>query len=483
MAIVPEPTIGQTVQASLGEASLLGEAQVPGALRRSMKGFGALLITLSCLSPSIGVFIVGSDVIRQAGSAVFACFAAAALLGVAMAAVYAELSSALPETGGEYTILARALGPGWGVCALGLNLLGFSVAQSLSGLGVATYLQAVVPGLPVVATAAGLVVVVTVIGVLNIQVGARITGLFLAVELLALAALAWFGFAHPYRSLAAVVLHPVMQGPMGALAPVSLAAAGAATAGGIYAFNGYGSVVFLGEELQEAPRRIVGVIFLALGLAVVTELTPLLGVLVGARDLGALVTAKAPLSAFIAAAGGPLVAHLMSLGIALAIFNAMIAVSLMAGRQLYSTGRDRLWPAPVSVSLARIHPRLGSPLNATVVMGLAALVGCFVDPRVLVLVLGNGNVVLYAGLCMAVVAGRRSGLTGRASWRMPLFPLAPLLILIALGAIVWFDLHDRAGALGLAASALAVVAAALYYVLRLRRRGEWVHAIGQAPMK
>ena len=469
MSIPPAfPASGQPLQASRVEAEV-----GPGRLRPSMHGFGALLITLSCLSPGIGVFIVGSDVIRQAGTATFACFAAAAILGLAMAAVYGELASAYPQTGGEYAILGHALGPSWGVSALGLNLLGFSVAQSLSGLGAASYLKAILPGLPPTPTAAGLVLAVTAVAVLNVRVGARITGAFLAVEMLALATLAVLGFAHPHRSIAAAVLHPVVLGEAGALAPVALATAGAATAAGIYAFNGYGAVVFLGEELHEAPRRIARVVFLALGVAVVTELAPLLAVLVGAPDLRALLSAPAPVSAFLASAGGPSTARLMSLGVALAIFNAMIAVSLMAGRQLYATGRDRLWPVAVSGAFARLHPRFGSPLNATLVMGAAALLGCLAPTRLLVLVLGNGNVALYAGLCLAVLARRRAGVAEARGWRMPLYPLAPALALAALLAVVWFDLHDEAGAQGLAATAVTILLAVAYHRLVLRPAGAW----------
>ncbi len=460
-----DETVGQPPAASVAEATL----------KPSMHGFGALLITLSCLSPSIGVFVVGSDVIHQAGTSIFLCFAAAALLGVAMAAVYGELASAYPQTGGEYTILGKALGPGWGVAALGINLLGFSLAQSLSGLGVATYLSVLAPGLPAVPTAAVLVVLVTGIAVLNIRINAWITGVFLAVELSALAALALMGLLHPQRSFAAAVLHPVVLGGHGDLIPASLALAGAATAGGVYAFNGYGAVVFLGEELHEAPRRIARVVYMALGVAVVTELLPVLGVLIGAPDLHALLSAHDPAPFFIASVGGPWLAKLMSVGVALAIFNAMIAVALMGGRQLYATGRDKLWPEPVSRAMTLIHPRLGSPWVATLIMGAAALLGCFVDPRVLVLILGNGNVALYAGLCAAVMMGRRSGATGHAGYRMPLYPLAPLLALAALIAVVWFDLHDVEGAKGLAATAVVVIASLIYYALVLRRRAAWAY--------
>jgi len=441
-----------------------------------MHGLGALLITVSGLSPSIGVFIVGSDTIRHAGTSVFLCFAAAALLGLAMALVYGELASAFPDTGGEYTILSRTLGPVWGTSALGLNLLGFVLAQPLSGLGVATYLSALAPGLPAIPTAVVLVAVCTLLSVLNIRINALVTGAFLAVELLALGAVAVMGLAHPHRSVAAAVLHPLMLSAHGGVAPVGLALAGASTAGAIYAFNGYGQAVFFGEEMHDAPRRIAGVIILSLAIAAVTELAPLLGVLVGAPDLHALLAANDPIPAFVAAVAGAVPAKLLSAGVALAIFNAMIAVALSAGRQLYSTGRDGLWPQAANRAFAAIHPRFGSPWIASLIMGAAGLLGCFIDPKVLVLILGNGNVALYAALCFATLVGRRSGATHHAGYRMPLFPLAPVLALVALAAVVWFDLHDEAGLQGLAATVATVAAAALYAAFVLRRNSSWIHA-------
>jgi amino acid transporter len=166
-------------------------------------------------------------------------------------------------------------------------------------------------------------------------------------------------------------------------------------------------------------------------------------------------------------------AKLISVAVALAIFNAMIAVAVMGGRQLYGTGRDKLWPGPISAAMVKIHPRLGSPWIATLTMGVAGVLGCLIDPKVLVIVLGNGNVALYVGLCAAVLMGRRSGVTEHSGYRMPLYPLAPILALAALTAVVWFDLHDVAGAKGLAATAITVGGSLLYYYVFLRRRAAW----------
>ena len=176
---------------------------------------------------------------------------------------------------------------------------------------------------------------------------------------MALVLVAVLGFAEPHRSLGEVVLHPAAPGPGGVIAPASLALLGAATAAGIYAFNGYGSVVFLGEEMHEAPKRIARVVFLALGVAALTELLPVLAVLIGAKNIPALLAAKAPIAAFIAETGGPVLAKVMSAGVALAIFNSMIAVALMGGRQLYSTGRDGFWTERLNTAFATIDPAAG----------------------------------------------------------------------------------------------------------------------------
>ncbi len=451
-------------------------------LARTMGGLGALLITLSGLSPSIGVFVVGSDVIHQAGTAAFVCFVAAALLGVAIANVYAELAAAFPETGGEYTIVGRVLGPSFGFAMLGLNLLTFSIAPAMTALGVVTYLQALAPDLPAVPTALGLVVLCMGVSVLNVRVNALVTGLFLTVELVSLAVVAGLGFGHAHRGVAALALHPLMLGAGGHLVPVPLASLGVGAAAAIYAFDGYGSVVYLGEEIRDAPRRMAAVVFWALGLAAVFQIGPLIAVLVGAPDLGRLMASASPLPAFILAVGGPVLAKAMSAGVALALFNAMIASALMGGRQLYSSGRDRAWPARLNAAFASLHPRFNSPWIATLAVGATSLLWCLVRLDVLVVLIGEGTAAIYVCMCLAALQGRRSGASAHAPYRMPGFPFTPVLALAALAAVGGADLFDPDGRKGLLASAVVAAVSVLYYRLVLRRRGGWMHrGPGAAP--
>ena len=384
----------------MNDAAQAKSAQAQDAaagLRRSMGRLGTLFITVSCLSPSIAVFVVGSDVIRQVGTGVFVCFAAAALFGVAMACVYGELGSAFPSAGGEYTIFGRVLGQPWARGVLGLNLVGFCISLALSGFGVATYLGAALPGLPARPVAASMVAIVTFIAVLRIEVGAIVTGAFLLTELAALAALTVLGVTHPHNPIATLV-HPVVTSVAGGTAVPTWAALGAGTVAGIYAFNGYGAAIFFGEDIRDARHDIAPVVLMALAAGVAMVMPPIVFVILAAPDLRALSAAPAPISAFVERLGGPGLARVMSLGVAAAVFNTMIGIALMAGRQLYATGRDGLWPTPVSKALAATQGRWGSPWVATLTMGGGGLLACLLDPHVLVLVLGNSNVVTYSGL-------------------------------------------------------------------------------------
>ena len=254
----------------------------------------------------------------------------------------------------------------------------------------------------------------------------------------------------------------VADASYGALATPTLAALGAAgTVAGIYAFNGYGAAIFFGEDMRDASRTMAPVVLLALAVGVLVVMPPVAAVILGAPDLRALSAAAAPVSDFIEHAGGRGLARLMSLGVALAVFNTMIAIALMAGRQLYATARDGLWPAPVRRALAATHPRWGSPWAATLAMGGSGLLACLLDPQILVLILGNSNVVTYSGLCLAALRGRRTGASGNLAWRMPGFPGPPILGLLFLLAVLTFDLFDPAGRVGLLVTALTVGASLL----------------------
>jgi len=443
-------------------------------LGRSMRRVGNLLITVSAITPAASVFIMGQEAIHQAGTGAVICFAIAALLGITTAFVYAELSSAFPLTGGEYSMIGATMGPSWGFMALGLNLFGGPLGQAVTALGLADYLAVVIPGLPPLPVALAVTVATTLVTLLNIRLNAKITGAFLLVELAALGVMTVLGFAHPHRGLAEVALHPVMLVGQG-LVHTPWAVIGLATAAAIYAYNGYGGAVYFGEEMYEARTKVAWVIFVSLAIAVVAEFGPILAAMLGVGDLKAVLGADAALPAFLTEAGGDFAAKAVSLGVAFAIVNAMIAIGLINARQLYCSGRDGVWPGPVNRWMAAVHPTWHSPWIATLVMGAATLGCCFLPLEFLIMVTGAGLVVIYAGVSVAAMAGRRNGTTAVGDYRMPLFPLFPMLSLIALAGVVVADLLDPdTGRPSLIANGVVMAISAAYYLLYLRRRGGWM---------
>ena len=437
---------------------------VPRPLARRLGTAGVLFLTLSAATPASSVFVIVPGMLQAAGAGALWAMALAGLVCVATAFVYAELSSAWPIAGGEYVMVARTLGPLAGFVMLGVNLFNNLLFPPVVALGTSAVLAAALPGLPVLPVALAVMAFSTGVALLDIRANALVTGAFLAVELAALVAVSALGFMPPARPLGPLLLHPG-AGP---------AAIGVATTIAIFALNGYGMAVYFGEEMTDAPRRIARVVLLALVLTLACEAVPLAAVLVGTADAGALRNATDPFGVLARARGGGGVAGWIALGVTVAIVNAAIVNVLACARFFYASGRDRTWGNPLDRLLTALHPRFESPWAATLLIGAVGSACCFLPLAFLLVLSGTGLVVIYAGVSLAALVGRRSGATTHAPYRMPLFPLAPLVALAALGYVAWTNwLDPDEGRSGLIATAAQMALAAGYYVLVVRRRGAW----------
>jgi amino acid transporter len=240
---------------------------------------------------------------------------------------------------------------------------------------------------------------------------------------------------------------------------------------GLFAYDGYGSAIYLAEEVRDVRTRLVRAVLWALAVTTVAEMAALAAVLVGAPDLmGLLAAGDGMIADFATHAGGADLSRLIGGGVALAILNAVIALVLMTGRQLYATGRDGVWPAAAGRLMTAVHPRFGSPWLATLVAGALSAGLCLLPMRLLLTLSGSGVTLIYAALSVACLLNGR----GRASapgWRLPLWPAPPLL---ALGLLVVFAASSlKDAALSFAVSLACAGASAAYYVLVLKPRGGW----------
>ena len=446
--------------------SATGERSGPQRLPRVLTVFGGVLLTLSCITPASSLFIVVPPLVQSQGTGVVLTLVLGALVSLGVACCYSELGTRFPIAGGEYSIVARVLGRGAGWITFVMSLMVIVVVPPVIALGTADYLSAVVH-LDTPATGAVVMLLATVTAVLDVRSNALVTGTFLGIEILAAALVAVFGFAHVHRS-PGTLLAPQIVDTAGHALPFTLSVLLTGLAVGIFTFQGFGSAVYLSEELHRPERSVARTVIYSLLASAVIIVVPTAAVALGAPSLTDLANADFP--AIVASWGGPVLSTFVSLSVAAAILNAVIVMVLQNARVLYASARDRAWPAPVNRALSRLHPRWKSPWVATLAVGLpGALLAGLVDIEALLDV--TGVIVAVMSLLLAVAALRVRRLSGRGGWRMPLWPVPAAVTVAAIVlALVNQDTSD------LLVTAGVVVLAGAYYALHLRTRGSthWV---------
>jgi amino acid transporter len=210
----------------------------------------------------------------------------------------------------------------------------------------------------------------------------------------------------------------------------------------------------------------------ALGIAVVAELLAIAAALLGAPSQARLLTAPAPMSYLIRSLGGDRLVTIVTLALVATFFNILLAGLLEYARILYSSARDRAWPAALSRPLGRIDPRTRTPLVATLAIGAAALTLTAVSDYAAAVTFASLTVVVtFALIALAALVSRLRQPHLARPYRMPLWPLPPLLALVGVAVTVLLQTgRDLAIVAGILAAGLLYDA--LY--LRPRRDTHWI---------
>lgn len=441
-----------------------GKGGGPGALARVLGWRGAVLITLSAVTPAASVFVIAPTAVRALGGTSLIVFVAGALLCLACAMCYAELASGLPLAGGEYSYAARILGAGTGAGVLGSIAVSVVLVVASLAAGAADLVTATTGGSPRV-VAASVIVVGTLVACLRVTVGTRLTGAFLTLELAALAAVSLLGFLHAARPLhEAVSTGPSATDPTLVLGTALVAQLPTA----VFAYNGYASGVFLTEDMRRPSSTVATTIYASLLLVVAIELIPLTAILIGTPSIRELASSEAPIAHFVSARGGSAAESWLLPAIALAIANAVIAIIIQASRLVFRAARDGAIAGPVNGTLSQLQRSTGTPVRAALLVGassMAALV--LVPPSALLTLTASTLLVPMTAVAACALVVRLGDSSPKDTYRMPWWPLPPVITLATTaGMAVGQWLTDPARILG----PLAVfVAAAL--VGRLRKRG------------
>jgi amino acid transporter len=415
-------------------------SQTARTLHRTLGPLELVFLVFSALSPAMSVFIYGDGVLRMAGTGAVAAVLIGGLMAAVAAYLYAELGAAYPQAGGVYPSLVGVLGRFRAFPYVTMMMVAAPAVTAFGLLGFADYVRVLAPGLPQIPVALGCLVLGCAVALSSVRAGAFLTGVFLMLEVIALVLLTGVALVHPSRSLISVLTHPVSLDHT-AVKPLSVATLGLAVVSAISTCSGAHWALYFGEELKDAPRRI-GPLVAGIGRwAALIIAAPLILVVLSAPDLSRILGSDTPVVTYMTVVVGPGFTAVISAVLVVAIFNALVVNIMGFGRLYYSTGRDGIWPRPVNRLLARVHPRLRSPIPATLVVCLCSAAVMFAGERTLLVFASMQNIPEYLLLATAVWIGRRTGMCG-GYFKAPLHPLVPVITLLATAGMVYSALLD-----------------------------------------
>jgi amino acid transporter len=348
--------------------------------KRVLGLFADFALGYSYMSPLAGFYALFAFALTVAGPAYFWTLPVILFGQVLVALIFAEASSQYPIAGGVYQWARHLVGPRWGFLTAFMYLLALLATNAGLAYGGAPYIAAMFgyEATPV-SNALGALAMIVIAALINFG-GTKI--LAKGVEAGVWAGLIGLGFAGIYLLLFGKVQPvSVLFENFGAGAENYPAALFAASLIGIWIIFGFESCGDLGEEVQEASRKIPRAMMLTMLIGGISTLLIGLGMTLAVPDMQAAVsgTVANPADAVLRANFGETGADLGIIILLIIIISAAAAIMASTSRLLFSMGRDRLIFG--HNALSRIDERRGLPnaaiLTATVIPCLIILIAIF----------------------------------------------------------------------------------------------------------
>lgn len=447
--------------ASIGETTSYKATSVQlarhlGLFEATMIGVGAMI--------GAGIFVLTGIAVGNAGPAAVIAFALNGVVTLFTALSYAELASAIPEAGGGYSYIKKVMPNPVAFMSGWMLWFAYIVACSLYAKGFGSYFleffERYVPS--VTHAIMDLLGKNLAVAFLTILIGS----LFLAVNIVGthasgktenvitmakiaiLSVFIFFGIKQVWDA-------PVVAGEnFTPLFPLGLSGVLAAMGLTFIAFEGYDLIATVSEEVKEPRRTIPRAIMLSLSITVVIYLLVVfscIGAVPAAEGLPTWqLLGKYKEIGIIRAAQGfmPKFGVILILGGGLfATLSALNATIMASSRVAFSMGRD--WMLPHLFS--RVHSVRRTPVLAISLSGFLFLSVAVVFPLEII---GISSSLLFlmtfALVNVALIMYRRRSTSARPPFRVPLFPLTPVLGVITCAGLALYQLIHNPLALVLA---------------------------------
>lgn len=409
----------------------LGYKQV---LDRRLSVFGNVVMGLSNVAPVMAAFVYGLAAFSVAGTG---SIGAAWMQGINVCLIgfiLAEAGSIYPVSGGMYSLVKYMLPRPLAFIAVFTFMIQAFIYPPAIAMGVGAYLQILFPALPQSELATSCIAAIAlilslIIGLNNIVTSNRVAKIFLALQMMVIFVFLYICFANPVRPLGEVMFAPVMLGADGiSLAPVSFM--GVLLGLGIMcaAIDGYPASLGFSEETKGSCRNVgIAVLCTALCTVFLVVICVTMGA-VAAPNLSEFLASPSPYLYIAESYMGPLGSDLINIGIIIASFSCQTVVITYMSRVIFTGARDKIWPGPVNTFLNRVSKRQ-TPWAATVVVGIVCSFMVFSNTMVdLVTYGGMSAAIVYMLVAIGSINSRRKEPNLTRPFRMPLFPIPPILV-------------------------------------------------------
>ncbi|MFJ8198675.1 amino acid permease [Streptomyces sp. NPDC096152] len=376
-----------------------------------------------------GIFVGLSDSVAQAGPAVVVSFVLAAITCVFTAFSFAELGGAIPVSGSSYSFAYAGLGEGTAFLVGWCLLLEYGVSISAVAVGWSQYVNELLHGLTGLQLPAALsagpgdggivnlpaVIVIAMASVLlvrGVRESARATAAMAVLKLAILAAFCAVGYS------------AFKDGNLTPFSPAGLGGIGAGTTAAFFSYIGFDAITTAGEEAKNPRRDVPVAIMVCMGIVTLLYCGVALAAIgaVGGDQVGGRPAALSYVVDVVTGSG--VGGGVIAFGAVVAIASVVLAVMYGQTRILMSMSRDGLVPRVFE----KVSPRTATPVAGTLIVALVfALPAAFASLDAVVNLCTIGTLAVMAVVNIAVIALRRRepGLT--RSFRVPLYPVVPLL--------------------------------------------------------
>lgn len=434
-------------------------------LKRVLTHWDAAALAVGIIIGS-GIFAVPPSIARSLDSfpSMISVWILGGVLALSGALCYAELAAMFPRTGGAFVFLHETYGPLVSFC-YGWSALFITYPASIAAIAMvfAGYLARLVPlssGGQVVA-AASICLAVAGINIIGTKVGAGVQRTLTAAKVAALAALPIMGLL-------------LAKGDAGRLAGGFVPTGGwtlsgwaLAMAAVMWTFEGWADAPTISGEVKNLKRDV------PLGLAISAVAVTLIYVAVNAAYVYLLgMEGVANTESVASDAAGVVFGSQGELWIAI-----LVVVSTAGSINGSVIGGSRVFYAMASEglflkSVAKVHPTFRTPVNSLALLGVVAalytLMGTFEQVMRYFVFMAT---LWFAMNILAVIILRRTRPDAPRPFRVPLYPLSPLLflgVIVSLGASLFLE-NPRDALMGLG---LMVLAIPIYFLWKRVYRGQ-----------